>query len=271
MRLSDLKKPNIFQKGNMTLYSNEYIAKNVIQKHLDPTINSGTKRIEVVKESIEWICKTTANNGSILDVGCGPGIYSKELSLKGYEVTGIDISCYNIEFAIRHFQNESNPVVYICADITAIELKKKYDTILVLYALYSFFNRSERLCILRKLYMALKDDGKLIIEVFRPEHYKEREESTDWEYITSGGFWKQGEYLELNAFYRYDEQNTVLIQAAAIDNNIAVWNSWIKMFDFESLCNEITSIGIEKVKFYDDARGSLYTGNCDTICAVIEK
>lgn len=271
MRLSNLSRPKLFEKGNMTLNDNEHIAGNVINKHLDPNIDSGTRNIITVKKSVKWISSFTPECANVLDVGCGPGIYSKKLSHCGYKVTGIDISQYSIEYAQSYLQNNDNPISYVYADIVDYQIHQKYDTILILYALYSFFDRDDRLKILKKLYDALKIGGKLVIEVFHHNHYSKRSESSDWEYIPENGFWKSKEYLELNAFYRYDNENVVLIQAAAIDDTISVWNSWMKTFDIKSLQEEFMAVGITSIDFYSDVTGNAYDNSSEVICAVITR
>lgn len=271
MRLSDLSRPKLFETGNMTLSDNEYIARNVINVHLNPNIDSGTRKHKTVCKSVEWIRSFAPDNASILDVGCGPGIYAKMFSQYGYNIVGIDISKYSIEYAKIHFQNDHNFINYVCADILSCQLNQKFDIILVLYALYSFFNRDHRLQLLEKLYNALNKGGKLVIEVFDHNHYRDRLESSDWKYIQKDGFWKEEPYLELNAFYRYKKANVVLIQAVAIDKNISIWNEWIKTFDIISLRKEFEEIGINHVQFYSDVTGTAYYDQSEIICAVITR
>lgn len=271
MNFEILSRPKLFEKGSMDLHDNEYIAQNVINRHLDYNVDSGSRRLSVITKSVDWISDLIPKNSSILDVGCGVGIYAKLLSMNGHKLEGVDISPYSIQYAKDHFQNEYNPVSYICSDILEWEPHQEYDTVLILYALYSFFDKEQRLKLLKKLYNALKRGGKLVIEVFGHSHYRNREESRDWEYIHNGGFWRKGEYLELNAFYRYDAQNTVLIQTAAVDDIVSVRNLWIKLFSPKSLNAELEEIGITNAELYSDVCGSEYIDNGDVICAVITK
>ncbi|HOJ15222.1 MAG TPA: class I SAM-dependent methyltransferase, partial [Deltaproteobacteria bacterium] len=41
-------------------------------------------------------------NERILDLGCGPGLYTKRLSDAGYDVTGMDYSRRSIAYAKEH-------------------------------------------------------------------------------------------------------------------------------------------------------------------------
>ena len=44
--------------------------------------------------------------GAVLDVGCGPGVYTRDLLDRGYRVWACDISTRMVETAASRFQNE---------------------------------------------------------------------------------------------------------------------------------------------------------------------
>ena len=51
------------------------------------------------REMISLINTYCPNKKHILEIGCGPGIFSLELARLGYDITAIDISDQSIEFA----------------------------------------------------------------------------------------------------------------------------------------------------------------------------
>ncbi|MBK8417538.1 MAG: class I SAM-dependent methyltransferase [Anaerolineales bacterium] len=46
-------------------------------------------------------------NASILDLGCGPGLYTSRLARAGFQITGMDYSYSSIEYATK-YANDNN-------------------------------------------------------------------------------------------------------------------------------------------------------------------
>ena len=254
-----------FQEGTLTLWSNQYIAQNVLIKHLDTSVDSGSRKIKTIDKSVEWIAAQSVSKPNVLDIGCGPGIYGRRISRFANSYEGIDISPYQIEYANKYNKIGEN-INYVRADFREWVPHKKYDTALLLYAIYSFYKREERIELLKN---SLNPKGKVIIEVFTNNHYAGRKNSTDWQYIKENGFWSAEPYLELNAFSWYTA-NLVLIRAAVIKENIDVWNSWIQIFDIETLGEELRAAGFSKFIFYGSCTGDKYNFDSDVLCVCAE-
>ena len=124
-------RPETFQDGTLSLWSNEYIASNVLKKHLNETIDSGSRKAITIESSSKWIIKNSSNAPDILDIGCGPGLYGNKLSglVKTYD--GIDISPYQISYAKEHDTSVGNTNYQVC-DFRKWNPRKKYDTVLLL-------------------------------------------------------------------------------------------------------------------------------------------
>ncbi|MEW6441918.1 MAG: methyltransferase domain-containing protein [bacterium] len=65
--------------------------------------------------------------GSILDVGCGTGRHSIELALRGYAVTGIDLSAGMLAAAAEAAKAAGVKVDWVRADATRFSLPGRYD------------------------------------------------------------------------------------------------------------------------------------------------
>lgn len=265
-----LKKPEPFERGNITLWDNAYIGKNVIKKHLDFSVDSGSRKIKTIAETSRWIKEMFPSCGNILDVGCGPGLYSKFLSDLGYFYTGIDISPFQIDYAVKHNTNHSK-IQFYQSDFRMWKSNKSYDIALLLYGIYSFYPKQDRINLLKRLRTTLTDNGSIIVEVFTSNHYLERLESRDWTIIEKDGFWNPRPYLELNSFYRYDEINLVLIQAAVINDDLRIWNSWIQTFLPETIIEEFECCGFKNFRLYGSCTGNKYTNDSEVLvlCASV--
>ena len=253
-----------FQSGTITLWSNAYIAGNVLKKHLDKDVDSESRKITTIDSSVRWIVSYSPDSPSILDIGCGPGLYGTLLDKLVRVYDGIDISPYQIAYAKSHKSENGNTNYHVC-DFQDWYPDKQYDTVLLMYAIYSFYQHDERIQLLRTIKEALKPDGRVILEVFTANHYSQRVDSTDWEYIKKDGFWSPDPYLELNAFTRYRD-DLVLIQAGMIGKRVDIWNSWIELFDIEKMEDELKMAGFSEFSYFGSCDGKIFTSDSEVLC-----
>ena len=68
----------------------------------------------------------------ILDIGCGGGLLSEPMSRLGAEVVGIDASDKNINVAKVHAKKNNLKIKYICSSPEKLDVKKKFDVILIM-------------------------------------------------------------------------------------------------------------------------------------------
>ena len=114
-------------------------------------------RIEYILKNIN---QKNIKNLEILDIGCGGGLTCEPLSRLGASLTGIDFVKENIKTAKKHADNSKLKINYIHSDINKINLKKKYDVILILEVLEHLDDWE---LLIKTINKNLKKEGKLII------------------------------------------------------------------------------------------------------------
>ena len=123
------------------------------EKHYTSFVTKGTttdEMKEVLKE-LNW------KNKTVLDVGCGTGLFAHKVSKLGpKQVLGIDFSKEAIETAIRTHKNHN--LQYQVLDVK--EIKSRYDVIVSLGTLEHMDNPLKTLKILKK---HLTKNGKIIV------------------------------------------------------------------------------------------------------------
>ena len=138
--------------------------------HLNPEVDAASRRHETIDCSVKWISGMIPDGGRILDLGCGPGLYTMRFTALGYQVTGVDYAKRSIAYAKRHdpktdyrYQN------YLELDENAV-----YDAVTLIYCDYAALTPAERDCLLPRIYRALKPGGHFILDVFSRAHFKSR-------------------------------------------------------------------------------------------------
>ena len=100
----------------------------------------------------------------ILDLGCGTGRHSIELSKRGYTVTGVDLSKSLIDRAIERSKEEGVKAKFRVGDARNIEFKEEFDlVIMICEGAFPLMETDEmNYQILINACRALKPKGKLI-------------------------------------------------------------------------------------------------------------
>ncbi|MFN7182514.1 MAG: class I SAM-dependent methyltransferase, partial [Planctomycetota bacterium] len=123
-------------------------------------------------------------NDIILDVGCGKGRLSLELSKRGYKLYGLDISPCAIEYARKKSINESQNIIWLCDDLKNLNFVNYFDAIFYLGGqFFSPFEYSESVkdeSLFRKLFACLKKGGRFLLQTQTKEYLSSKTGSSRW-------------------------------------------------------------------------------------------
>lgn len=258
-------KPQLWQRSPEPFWDDSYISEQMLAAHLNGDNDLASRCTEVIERSVEWLLTLIPTDGKVLDLGCGPGLYTSRLSKMGYDVTGVDLSKRSISYA----KETDNKTKYFCSDYLAFDTAERFDVITLIYCDYAALTKPERLQLLAKVKSMLKSGGKFIFDVFTPKHYEGKTESNSWYSCESGGFWSAEPHLCLDATYLY-ENNTVSADCSVVitDDGAKEYIIWDTVFTKQSLCDELESAGLFAVEFFGDICGKEYDDNSETLCCV---
>lgn len=106
-----------------------------------------------------------ASTGTVLDVGCGVGRWSRRLASRGGHVVGIDLSPAMVAEAVRRttIAGLSERSRFQVADITELDLRERFDTVWCVTVLQHLMDQTDLLRAVRGLVRHLAPDGRLIV------------------------------------------------------------------------------------------------------------
>ena len=271
--LSFAQRPALFEKSTAKFWNDPHISRHMLEAHLNPSWDAATRRHAFVTRSVAWISRLAPppDFPKLVDFGCGPGIYAERFYEAGYAVSGVDFSERSVAYAKKHAEEKGYSIRYRMEDYLEYSADEKFDVATLIYCDFGVLAPSERKTVLHNVFTSLQSGGLFIFDVFTPRYHAGREERKGWEYCDSG-FYSPDPHVCLSAFYRYDEDNTVLDQSIIItEEAVQRYNIWEHMFTTAELERDLRSAGFDGVEFYGDIAGAEYDENGTVICAVARK
>ncbi len=126
----------------------------------------GLRPFEQVESDVAWLTENLGlpQETNILDIGCGPGLYSNRLATRGYHVTGIDIAQPFLDYARAEAQAQGLACVYRRLSMFDLPFEAEFEAVLLINTPAACLTRSELKPILAKIRAALKPNGHFIGE-----------------------------------------------------------------------------------------------------------
>lgn len=266
-------KPKLYTPSTNKFWDDEHISKGMLEAHLNPNWDAATRKPEFLDKSVNWISKIapTSQYKFLLDLGCGPGLYAERFNSAGYSVTGVDFSKRSIAYAKEQTLLNKSNIEYHYQNYLTIDYIEQFDVITLIYCDYAALSITDRLILLRKVYQALKPNGKFIFDVFTP--LMRKDESRSWQYYEEGGFWSEKPHICLESVYQYDDEDNIELRQFIVqtEETINCYNIWDRFFTKEALLSEIQTAGFNAFEFYGDIAGKEFSDTGETICGVFTK
>jgi SAM-dependent methyltransferase len=269
------QKPDLDAKGEALFWQDPYIARQMLKTHLDPNTDLASRKPEIIDKSVAWMfSQVNLKPGSrILDLGCGPGLYTVRFARRGCRVTGMDFSKNSIEYAGLLAHQEGLDIEYIYQDYLTLDYEGVFDAITLIYYDLGVLAETDRLQLLTRVARALKPGGFFIFDVVT-EYFRSKEKMLrNWNLCLSDGFWRPGPYLELYQPWDYPEEQAFLDQYLIIEESgkLSVYNIWEHELSKGKLYEELTRSSFAGMNFWSDLVGSPYLDHSGTIGVIARK
>ncbi len=271
--ITSLRKPPIYTKTKAEFWNDEYISKQMLKAHLDPEFDAASRKLSFIEKSVAWIKEIVppSEYPSLLDLGCGPGIYAEKFTQMGYHVTGIDFSERSINYAKQSALSKKLNISYLYQNYLEMDLKKSFDFATMIFCDYGALSTNDRQVMLSKIYHHLKPNGKLLFDVFTMKNFSQFKEEQTWEVCHKDGFWRADEYVEMDGHYKYSDNVTLKLISIISNNEITPYYLWDTYFTKESLIQEVERSGFKVCDIFGDVAGSTYDSESNTIAILLEK
>ena len=89
-----------WREGDNIPWSEPEFSARMLREHLTQDHDMASRRAELIDRHVAWIHQELLGGqpSRVLDLGCGPGLYSSRLARLGHTCTGVDYSPASIAY-----------------------------------------------------------------------------------------------------------------------------------------------------------------------------
>lgn len=200
--------PKPWAEGEKIPWDDPEFSKRMLKEHLSQAHDAASRRFEIIDEHVEWIHNHVLKGKStrILDICCGPGLYTSRLARLGHDCVGIDFSPASIAYAREQAEGAGLDCEYVQADIRIADFGKAFGLVMLIFGEFNVFRPEEAKGMLGKAFRALMPNGFLLLEPHTFEQIVQLgEQPASW-YSTEHGLFSDKPYLCLQEnFWDADE------------------------------------------------------------------
>jgi SAM-dependent methyltransferase len=164
-----------------------------------------------------YVYKLAALHGAeprtVLEVSCGTGALSRELSLRKIRVLACDVSLAMVQKATRRGQGKARNVTYWCSDMRRIGLRIPADLVLSLYDSMNYLIQDvDWVQALLQMHEQLRPGGLFIFDISTLRNSIETFADYQHEENFSLGYYRRESYFDATTSLQYNHFDIILHQ-----------------------------------------------------------
>ena len=268
------QRPALFTPGEALFWDDPYISEQMLTAHLDPKSDAASRRPQIIDREVAWlITQLQLDEGSaLLDLGCGPGLYSSRFSRRGLHVTGVDYSERSLAHAQDYAQEHGLSVDYILQDYLALDFEVQFDAVVLINGDFCVLSPEKRSRLLKNIRRALKPGGQLALDVFTRRHREHYRVPNQW-YVAEQGFWRRGKHLVFEEGFDYPSNDVLLNQYIIVeaDGTTTVYRNWFQNYTALTITAELEANGFSIEYLGGNLRGGALTDSSEWMGVVATK
>lgn len=123
-------------------------------------------------------CAPLPDFENVLDVCCGMGRHSRAMAARGYRVTGVERD----GGALTRAREMGGGPSYVQADLRDYQPEDSaYDLAIVMSQSFGYFDAATNRCVLQRLGGAVREGGRIILDLWNPEFFAEHSGQREFE------------------------------------------------------------------------------------------
>lgn len=253
------------------LWTDEHTSARMLAFHLNENVDISSRKSAFIDKSVDWLVSHLgmAEGVSVVDFGCGPGLYTSRLAKRGAAVTGIDFSARSIEYAENQAKTMGLGIHYVNQNYLDFTTDKRFDVVLMIMCDFCALSPDQREIMLRKFRSLLLPGGRIVLDVHSLTAFDQRAEKSTYELNLMDGFWSPEPYYGFLRSFKYEIEKVTLDKYTIVEREKtkSIYN-WLQYFSVESLTREFHEAGLAIAEVYSDVAGKPYDAKADEFAVI---
>jgi SAM-dependent methyltransferase len=253
------------------LWTDPHVSEQMLRYHLDPTVDTSSRRPQAIDAAVAWTTATFAlgPGASVLDLGCGPGLYTSRWAAGGADVTGIDFSARSIAYARGAAERDGLQIRYVAADYLEWQADRTFDLVTMIMCDFSALSPAQRSVLLESVGRWLGPNGAFLFDVEALPYLASRKLGRLRIEHPHGGFWAAGPHSEIAETLTYPEERVSLDRYTLSEagRTWTIWN-WLQAYDPASLTEVLRQAGYTVDAVLGDLTGRPYESTAPEFAVV---
>ena len=253
-------RPAPWAEGDKIPWNEPGFSARMLREHLSQEHDAASRRYAVVDRQVEWIYQTLLGGQPVpvLDLGCGPGLYTSRLARRGCRCSGIDFSPASIAYARAQALDGKLDCQYIEGDLRATPFGTGFGLVMFIFGELNVFRPQEAHIILHKAHEALTQDGLLVLEPHKFETVRAiGEEPSNW-YSTSSGLFSEDPHLYLQENFWDTASCTATSRYFIVDamsSEVTRYAATVQAYSLNQYLTLLQECGFRQVEFHPSLEG----------------
>ncbi|MFH2038129.1 MAG: class I SAM-dependent methyltransferase [Chloroflexota bacterium] len=253
--------PSFLQEHGKIPWDDPDFSRRMLREHLYQRYDAASRRTSVIKKHVNWIHRYVLSEqpASILDLGCGPGLYSSRLAEFGHQCVGIDFSPASIDYARMKAKKDHLTCQYRQEDIRIADYGSGFDLVMLVFSEFNTFEPGDANLILERSFQSLRLGGKILLEVPSFDAVEQIGNQPSVWYTEKKGIFSDEPYLCLTESF-WNENDSLAIERYYIihgaSNDVDLVVNSTQAYEDEQFINFLEMAGFSGIEFHPSLTGS---------------
>ena len=256
--LADRSDPIPWAYGHKIPWDEPSFSERMLQEHLNPNHDLASRALPKVIAQVEYLhSEIIPKSGRVLDLGCGPGLYCREFSRRGYECTGIDISPASIAYA-RTLDPSS---IYRLEDVTSANFADGNALAMMLFGEFQSFEPAIANRLLSRMKRSVVPGGVVVLEVFSEAKIESMgKQGSSWRSMPDGLF-SDSPHLHLQEHFWFPSDRLTVGRHYVVEENgnVLEYRDTLKSYSDQEYTDMFDKLGFQRVVLLPSLSGELDT------------
>ncbi len=224
------------------------------------------QRVAGTRREIDGILAQTGvlPPATVLDLGCGPGRHSLELSRRGYDVIGVDGCAAYLEQAEEAADAEGLLVDWVEVDMHQYDADRPVDLALCLYSSFGYQTEAHDRELLARTFRSLRPGGSMVLELMTQELFQEGIVSVD-------SFQEEDLFIRRKIHWNGADLVRMNWEVHTPDGAVKNYPTQFRLYNAPELVAMLQGVGFTPVDLRGDLQGAPFDVEAELLVLVAHK